>query len=118
MDEALVKHFDAVLRPLLPNRVVIQVIRAANDAAILHIDYASPLNGRPNRRSAALNLFFPHETVIKYLRSSISERATADQGLQTYTRHILEHFEWEHEVSAREVPPAQTVFIDDDVLFQ
>lgn len=118
MDEALVKHFDAVLRPLLPNGVVIQVIRAANDAAILHIDYASPLNGRPDRRSAALNLFFPHETVTRYLRSSMSERATADRGLQTYTKHILEHFEWEHQASTKEVPPAQTVFIDDDVLFQ
>lgn len=117
MDSVLAEHFHEVIRSRLPPDTHMLLIQAVGCAGILHIDYPAPIEERPNRRSAAINLLFPQLTIKRYIYSDELERTAADRALSLFITHMLRDFEWDHCVRWGEVPPARTAIIGDDVLF-
>ena len=117
MDAELARHWVAVIRPLLPNDANIEVLPWTGQAGIFFIDRPAPIEGRGNRRSRNVRLYFPDRVITRYLQQARSDCDKVDGHLADFVRRHVASIDWNHDEPKHDPAPGELFVMDLDVLF-
>jgi hypothetical protein len=110
------QRFQALLKPLFPKGAEFRHVQRHTDELMFRVDWKSPTEGRPNKRSRPIEICISQETQEDWQGAARNEdREAMDERIVQYVEQRLAAFNPNHEVPRHVPVPAERWVITSEI---